>query len=92
MLTDTLSEGTYALARYFFDSRDEEEVIVADVGLNLPDFEQVKWVASKALAEMAGDELPGANRRSLGITVRDESGRPVLTTGLTFEARILAAT
>ncbi len=78
------------MARYFFDSRDENDVIVDDVGLELPDLEAVKRCASKALAELALDVLPGADRRCLGIDVRDELSRPVLMTELTFEARILA--
>lgn len=79
------------MARYFFDSRDEAEVIVDEIGMDFPDLEQVKRFASKALAEIAVEVLPGACRRCLGIDVRDELSRPVLITELTFEARILPA-
>jgi hypothetical protein len=80
------------MAHYYFDSRDEAQVIVDDVGLDLPDLEQVKRYASKALAEIAMDVLPGVCRRCLGIDVRDALSRPVLMTELTFEARVLAVT
>lgn len=79
------------MALYFFDSRDDDRIILDDIGLDLPSLEEVKVKASTALAELAMDELPGSYRRCLGIDVRDEKGRPVLTTELTFEARIIGA-
>jgi hypothetical protein len=76
---------------YFFDSTDDGDILRDDVGTHLPDLDRVKVHASKALAELAMDVLPGVYRRCLGIDVRDEQSRPVLTTELTFAARILAA-
>lgn len=79
------------MALYYFDSRDEDDVIIDDVGLDLPDLHEVKRNASRALAELALDVLPGVDRRCLGIDVRDERSQPVLVTELTFEARVLVA-
>jgi hypothetical protein len=42
------------------------------------------------LAELAVEVLPGASERCLGIDVRDERRVPLLTTELTFKARLLA--
>ena len=75
---------------YFFDTRDEDEVVVDDIGVELRDLEQAKIYAAKGLAELALDALPGATRRCLGVDVSDDRRRPVLTTELTFDARILA--
>jgi hypothetical protein len=75
---------------YFFDTRDDGEMIIDDVGLELADLTTVKMQAAKSLAELAVDVLPGADRRCLGVDVRDELGLPVLMTELVFEARIVA--
>jgi hypothetical protein len=77
------------MAWYFFDTRDDGETIVDDVGLELPSIERAKSVAAKSLAELALDVLPRSTRRCLGVDVTDEQRRPVLTTELTFEARLL---
>jgi hypothetical protein len=74
---------------YYFDTRDEDAIIVDDVGLQLSGMEAAKAVAAKSLAELALDALPGSARRCLGVDVSDERHRPVLTTELTFEARIV---
>ena len=77
--------------RYYFDTRDDGEVVTDDVGLEVADLETVKVIAAKGLAEMAVDVLPGSSERCLGIEVRDVQSQPVLTTELTFKARVLAS-
>jgi hypothetical protein len=79
------------MAWYYFDSRDNDEVVVDDVGLEVAGLEAVKVLAAKSLAELALDVLPGTSKRCLGVDVPDEQSCPVLTTELTFQARILAA-
>jgi hypothetical protein len=78
------------MPRFYFDTRDDKDVIVDDIGLDLRDVAQAKLYAAKSLAELALDALPGAERRCLGVDVSDEQHRPVLTTELTYEARVLA--
>jgi hypothetical protein len=73
---------------YFFDTRDDEETVIDDVGIELPGIAKAKLVAAKSLAELALDALPRSTRRCLGVDVSDEQHRPVLTTELTFEARL----
>jgi hypothetical protein len=75
--------------RFFFDTRDDAEVIVDDIGLDLAGVEQAKIYAAKSLAELAVDVLPGATRRCLGVDVSDHRRRLVLSTELTYEARLL---
>ena len=77
------------MAWYYFDSRDGGEVITDDVGLEVADLETVKVLAAKGLAELAVDVLPTSLERCLGIDVRDVDSEPVLTTELTFKARLL---
>lgn len=73
---------------YFFDTRDDDRFIEDDIGLEFPDLEAVKIEASRALAELARDVLPGSLRRELAVEVRDEAG-PVLKALMRFEATIL---
>ena len=75
---------------YYFDTRDGADVVTDDVGLEVADLETVKVLAAKGLAELAVDVLPGSSERCLGIDVRDHHSEPVLTTELTFKARLLA--
>jgi hypothetical protein len=76
------------VALYFFDTRDNDDFIEDDVGLELPDLEAVKVQSGKALAELARDVIPGSVRRHLSIEVRDEEG-PLLIAMMMFEAVIL---
>ncbi len=73
---------------YFFDTRDNDEFITDDVGLELPDLERVKVEAARALADLARDVIPGSVRRHLSVEVRDDQG-PVMIAMMMFEAVIL---
>jgi hypothetical protein len=75
------------MPRYFFDTRDDGNIIQDDVGLEYADFRRVKEDAAKTLAEMAEYMLPGTGQRRLAVDVRDEQGRPLMTNELRFEAR-----
>jgi hypothetical protein len=75
---------------YFFDTRDDDEFVRDDTGVNFDDLDAVKAEAARALAELARDVLPGSSRRELAIEVRDDQG-PVLLARMTFEALILRA-
>lgn len=73
------------MPHYFFDTRDDEEFISDDVGLELPEIQAAAKVAAQSLAELALEVLPGAAERCIGVDVRDEQ-REVLTTELTYKA------
>jgi hypothetical protein len=75
---------------YFFDTRDNDEFVHDDVGVECSGLEAVKMEAARGLAELARDVLPGSSRRELAIEVRDDQG-PVLIARMTFEAIILRA-
>jgi hypothetical protein len=74
---------------FFFDTRDDGALVNDDVGLEFPDLETVRMQAAKSLAELAADVLPRSTERCLGVDVRDECNRAILTTELTFKAFIL---
>jgi hypothetical protein len=79
------------MARYFFDWRDNEEFDEDEEGVELADLEAVKVEASRSLLERARDILPGLDRHSLSIEVRDVLRRPLLSIILILEIRSLAA-
>jgi hypothetical protein len=80
------------MARFFFDWRDNENFEEDDEGMDLPDLEAVKVEASRALLERAREEVPGRDRHTLSIEVRDENGRPLMSIILILEVRAVAAT
>ena len=77
------------MPRYFFDTRDNEQFIPDEDGLELSGDEAARGEASSALATMARDVLPAAGRRSLSVVVRDEAKRPVLVAKLIFDVASL---
>jgi hypothetical protein len=80
--------GSGWMALYFFDTRDNDDFIEDDVGIELPGLDAVKDQAALSLAELARDVLPGSLRRNLAVEVRDER-QPVMAAKLMFEAIIL---
>ncbi len=86
--TERAATCSWCVARYYFDTRDDDNFIEDDVGLEFSDLGAVRDQAALSLAELARDVLPGSTRRVLAVEVRDES-QPVLRAALTFEAIIL---
>lgn len=78
------------MPRFYFDVRDGDRFFRDDEGLELSTFERARAEATRALAEIAKEALPGAVQRELAIEVRDGSPGPVLRTSLWFEVEKLA--
>lgn len=78
------------MPRYYFDQRDGDTLISDDEGLEFDGIKAVRDEATRALAGIAKDELPGSVRREIAIEVRDEASRPVLRAALWFEVQTLA--
>jgi uncharacterized protein DUF6894 len=78
------------MPRYYFDHRDGDTFLSDDEGLELDGIETARDEATRALAGMAKDALPGSVRREIAIEVRDEASRPVLRAALWFEVQTLA--
>jgi hypothetical protein len=74
------------MPHYYFDTRDDGDFICDDVGVELADIQAATKVASRSLAELALDVIPSCTERCLGVDVRDEQHRGVLTTELVYKA------
>jgi hypothetical protein len=77
--------------RYFFDTRDGPHFIRDDIGIELEGIEAVRNEATRGLADLAKEALPGAIRRELAVEARDDADHALLRAGLWFEVAVLAA-
>ncbi|UZK64647.1 DUF6894 family protein [Sphingomonas sp. M1-B02] len=84
--------GRLILPHYFFDTRDNDVSIRDDEGMELPDVQAAAKAAARSLVELAQEVLPGVNEHCLGVDVRDDQDRDVLTTELTYKAVFHSAT
>ena len=83
-----MQTGESLVATYFFDTRDNDEFVEDDFGIEVDNLEAVKVEAARALAELARDVIPGSLKRILAVEVRDEQG-PVLKAVMTFVAVLI---
>ena len=72
------------MPRYYFDTRDNDTFLPDDIGVEIATLDEVKHEASRSMADLAKDVLPGSVVRTLAIEVRDDY-RPVLRVVLRFE-------
>lgn len=77
------------MPRFYFDVRDGDAFIQDGEGLEFADIEAARQSAATALAEMAKDAIPGAERHDMAIEVRDEANEPLLKAVLTFAVQNL---
>jgi hypothetical protein len=75
--------------KYFFDTRDGPDLIRDEIGLELDGIEEARDEATRGMADLARDALPGAIRRELSVQVRDHIDRDLLRASLWFEVQIL---
>jgi hypothetical protein len=73
---------------YYFDTRDGLELITDDVGLDFDDLHAARDEATRGLADLAKEALPGSERRELSIEVRDHMRRLLLRAALWFEVAV----
>jgi hypothetical protein len=77
------------MPRFFFDTRDDGQLVHDDLGRELTGLDAARDLAVRTLIEIAADERPSSDQRSFTIDVRDEAGDAVLTSELTLETRRL---
>ena len=79
------------MPRYYFDTRDGNDVLCDDEGLELPGLDIARAEAARTVAEMARDRLPGEECREIAVEVLDEARRPLFRAALWFEIEKLAS-
>jgi hypothetical protein len=78
------------MPRFYFDTTDTGQATLDDEGLDLSTIEEARHMALRALADLANDELPNVDRRDFTITVRDDTGKALLTAILSLRLEWLA--
>jgi hypothetical protein len=75
---------------YYFDTRDGHHLIRDELGIELDGIAKARDEATRGLADLVKDALPGAVRRELSVQVRDDAERDVLRASVWFEIETLA--
>jgi hypothetical protein len=78
------------MPRYYFDLHDGDQFITDETGLALPGIREARYEAIRVMADFARDAVQVVAYRELGVEVRDQSGKTVLTAKATFEVAELA--
>jgi hypothetical protein len=73
------------MPRFYFDTSDDERLIVDEDGIDLPGIQAARDEATRALADLAKDILPRATHREIAVIVTDEAGKRLLRAALAFE-------
>jgi hypothetical protein len=72
------------MSRYYFDLRNGDGPLRDDHGLEIGRRSDIVHEVAKILVGVAGDELPTADRATISVTVRDEGGKVLSVSTLTF--------
>jgi hypothetical protein len=76
--------GLAGMPHYYFDIRENDEVTVDELGMQLPDLQAAAVESAKSLADLAKDLLPAARCYSLGIEVRNHD-EPLFKIAIAYE-------
>lgn len=73
------------MARFFFDLTDNGELYPDPEGTELASLEAAEDEASRALLEIAEDQMPDGTFREVAFHVRDETSKRLFVVKVTFE-------
>ena len=79
------------MPRYFFDTAENNNETVDDMGTVLPDLKSARDEAIRALPTIAAEELPDGPQHSFWVRVRDESGTYIFQASLELKSEWLRA-
>jgi hypothetical protein len=77
------------MPHYYFDTRDGPELLRDEEGIELDGIQAARDEATRGLADLSKEAIPGSERRELAIEVRDGWSRPLLRAALSFEVAVL---
>ena len=75
---------TSLVPRFFIDTSDQARFIRDEDGIELQDVEAAMNAAADGLCDMARDALPGGESRTFIAIVRNEHGRTLVQTSMSF--------
>jgi hypothetical protein len=73
------------MARYYFEVHINGDIVLDEIGTELPGLSEARDEVAQALVELAKGSLPGTDTREF-VVITKLDGEPVLKTRLTYEA------
>ena len=73
------------MPHFYFDVTDRAGSFIDETGIDYASLQDAKVEASRALAEIARDGLPGPDRLLFIVAVRDERKEPLFEVRLTIK-------
>ncbi|SEM71244.1 hypothetical protein SAMN04515666_12016 [Bosea lupini] len=73
------------MPRYFFHTRDGENVELDDEGTELPNEKAAKDAAKELLAGLNLEKLPNGDHMELAVVVKDDAGADIYTVTLNLD-------
>ena len=77
------------MSRYYFNLREDDELIPDDEGVELPTIESARDEAIRGLVDSARDVICNAARAELAVEVLDDGRKPLFIAKLVFEVTLL---
>lgn len=79
------------MPRYYFDVDDGTGFILDSYGIECGSLDAMRYAAVDALPDIARDELPDGDHRTMTVKVRDVGGQYLLEATLTVDVRWLGS-
>ena len=79
------------MPRYYFDVDDGTGLILDQHGIECGSLDAMRYTAVDALPDIARDELPDGDNRTMTVKVRDLAGKYLLEASLTVQVKWLHA-
>jgi hypothetical protein len=77
------------MSRYYFNLREDDELIPDDEGVELPTIQSARDEAIRGLADCARDAIRNAVRAELAVEVLDDGRKTLFIAKLVFEMTFL---
>ena len=76
------------MSRFYFNLREDDELISDDEGIELPTLESARAAAIRGLADCARDAICNADRAGIAVEVLDGGRKPLFVARLVFEVTL----
>jgi hypothetical protein len=76
------------MSRYYFNLREDDELISDDEGVELPTIESAREAAIRGLADCARDAIRGSGRARIAVEVLDGERKSLFVAKLVFDVMI----